>query len=263
MPQGALLHRPRPGSNQRECEMRGLWRALGAALLGSVTAYTHAGVSVSGTRVIYPEQSKQVSVRLSNGGNHPVLVQAWIDTGDPKAKPEALSVPFVLMPPVFRMEAGKAQVMRLSYTKGPLPQDRESVFWLNVLEIPPKANGGEEPQNLLQIAYRTRVKLFFRPKDLKDDPAMAADRVKWSLLKTDHGSALRAENPTPFAVSYSAIGVRTSRRTIQATPDMVMPFGVATFPLQEDIGGIPQPLKIEYSTVNDYGALVPGETSLP
>ncbi|ARP80175.1 hypothetical protein CAL12_04575 [Bordetella genomosp. 8] len=243
--------------------MRGLWRALCAALLGSVSAYVHASVSVSGTRVIYPEQNKQVSVRLSNDGNHPVLVQAWVDTGDASAKPEALSVPFMLMPPVFRMEAGKAQVIRLSYTKEPLPQDRESVFWLNVLEIPPKAQASGESQNSLQIAYRTRIKLFFRPRDLKGDPTEAAQKVRWSVLKTDHGFALRAENPTQFAVSYSTLGVRTPGKTVQATPGMVMPFDAATFPLSGDIGGIPRPLKIEYSTINDYGALVPAETSLP
>jgi P pilus assembly chaperone PapD len=243
--------------------MRGLWRALCAALTGSVTAYANAGVSVSGTRVIYPEQSRQVSVRLSDEGNHPVLVQAWIDTGDARARPESLSVPFVLMPPVFRMEAGKAQVVRLSYTKEPLPQDRESVFWLNVLEIPPKENAGGEPKNSLQIAYRTRVKLFFRPKDLKGDPAMAADNVRWSVLKTDHGFALRAENPTQFAVSYSTIDVRTRDRTVRATPGMVMPFDAATFPLPGNIADLPRPLNIQYSTVSDYGALMPGETSLP
>ncbi|CAM3483553.1 Molecular chaperone EcpD [Bordetella sputigena] len=243
--------------------MRGLSRVLWAALLGSVTAYVHAGVSLSGTRVIYPEQSRQVGVRLSNDGSRPTLVQAWIDTGDANAKPEALSVPFVVMPPVFRVEAGKAQVIRLSYTKEALPPDRESVFWLNVLEIPPKADANAGSQNWLQIAYRTRVKLFFRPRDLKGDPATAAGKVKWSVLKTDRGSALRAENPTQFAVSYSTVDVLAPGRTLQAMPGMVLPFDVATFPLSGDIGSIPRPLKIEYSTINDYGALVPGETSLP
>lgn len=243
--------------------MRGLWRALCAALLGSVTAHASAGVSISGTRVIYPEQSRQVSVRLSNAENHPVLVQAWIDTGDAQAKPESLSVPFVIMPPVFRMEAGKDQVIRLAYTKEPLPQDRESVFWLNVREIPFEANTDGGRQGALHIAYRTRVKLFFRPRDLKGDPAAAVDKVRWSVFKTDHGFALRAENPTQFAVSYSAIVVRTPDQTLPATQGMVMPFDAATFALPRNIADLPRPLNIQYSAVSDYGAPVPGEASLP
>lgn len=39
---------------------------------------------------------------------------------------------------------------------GDLPVDRESVFWLNVKEIPKKS----AEENVLQIAVRSRIKLF-------------------------------------------------------------------------------------------------------
>lgn len=44
-----------------------------------------------------------------------------------------------------------------------LPADRESIFYFNVREIPPKSNKA----NTLQIALQTRIKLFWRPKALK------------------------------------------------------------------------------------------------
>ncbi|PJI52023.1 molecular chaperone EcpD, partial [Methylobacterium radiotolerans] len=50
------------------------------------------------------------------------------------------------------------------HTGEPMPQDKESVFWLNVLEIPPKDKAN---QNLLQMAFRSRIKLFYRPAGLK------------------------------------------------------------------------------------------------
>ncbi|MGX8841766.1 fimbria/pilus periplasmic chaperone, partial [Klebsiella quasipneumoniae] len=40
-----------------------------------------------------------------------------------------------------------------------LPQDRETVYYFNLREIPPKSN----KPNTLQIALQTRIKLFYRP----------------------------------------------------------------------------------------------------
>ncbi len=44
-----------------------------------------------------------------------------------------------------------------------LPSDRESLFYYNVREIPPKTGKA----NTLQIALQTRIKLFWRPKALE------------------------------------------------------------------------------------------------
>lgn len=41
-----------------------------------------------------------------------------------------------------------------------LPQDRESVYYFNLREIPPKS----DKPNTLQLALQTRIKLFYRPK---------------------------------------------------------------------------------------------------
>ena len=50
---------------------------LGAALLSSV----HASVVVEGTRVVYPANEREVTVRMNNKGHGPVLMQAWVDRG--------------------------------------------------------------------------------------------------------------------------------------------------------------------------------------
>lgn len=68
-----------------------------AAALFSMTG--QASVVISGTRVIYPADAKEVSVKINNGGPSPVLLQSWIDNGDVNAKPSAIKVPFVLTPP--------------------------------------------------------------------------------------------------------------------------------------------------------------------
>ena len=117
-------------------------------------ANSMASVVITGTRVVYPLNAKDVSVRLNNTGTFPSLVQAWIDDGNISASPESISVPFILSPPMFRINPAQAQTLRLVYTgEGKAPRDRETVYWLNVLEIPPKpdASAGD---NTLQLAVR-------------------------------------------------------------------------------------------------------------
>lgn len=111
---------------------------LSASLLLALSYAASASVVITGTRVIYPSDAREVSVKLANKGKKPVLIQSWIDDGDVKAKPETIHVPFILTPPINRVEPDKSQTLRISYTGKLLPTDRETVYWLNVLEIPAK-----------------------------------------------------------------------------------------------------------------------------
>ena len=105
----------------------------------SLSASAIADIVISGTRVIYKSNEKSVNVRLENKGNNPLLVQSWLDTGDDSAEPGSITVPFTATPPVSRIDAKRGQTIKLMYTaSSPLPKDRESVFWFNVLEVPPK-----------------------------------------------------------------------------------------------------------------------------
>lgn len=51
--------------------------------------YTNAGVSIDGTRIIFPSNAKSVSVQLRNEFATPALVQTWIDQGDMSTMPAA------------------------------------------------------------------------------------------------------------------------------------------------------------------------------
>ncbi|WP_447878353.1 fimbria/pilus periplasmic chaperone, partial [Serratia fonticola] len=146
------------------------------AALALFSTHALASVVISGTRVIYPSDAKEVSVKISNVGPSPVLLQSWIDSGDANAKPSAIKVPFVLTPPMNRVEAGKGQTLRISYAGGTLPMDKESVFWLNVLEVPAKSQAKTD-ENKLQMAFRTRIKLFYRPASLEGNANDAAKAV--------------------------------------------------------------------------------------
>ena len=104
-----------------------------AAALVSVGA--QAGIVVNGTRFIYPAKQQEIGVRISNDGTLPSLVQVWVDRGDPDTRPEDAEAPFLLTPPIFRVDPNQGQSVRLAFTGESLPGDRESLFWLNLLDI--------------------------------------------------------------------------------------------------------------------------------
>lgn len=209
-----------------------------------------AGVVMNATRYVYNAGEREVSVKLTNKGSLPVLTQAWIDDGDARSTPEHANVPFNLTPPIARVESGKSQTLRISFTDGPLPVDRESLFWLNVLEVPPRADGGGDT-NKLQLAFRYRLKLFYRPKGLKGSAAAAAEGLSWSL-STD--GALSVRNDSAFHVTLNDLRLVTSDASIELEPLSIAPRASLAPPL-------PNPLKakrvdVRYQSINDYGGFV-------
>ncbi|WP_421096113.1 fimbria/pilus periplasmic chaperone [Serratia fonticola] len=202
-----------------------------------------ASVVLSGTRVIYPSDAKEVSVKINNVGPSPVLLQSWIDNGDPNAKPAAIKVPFVLTPPMNRVEQGKGQTLRISYAGGSLPMDKESVFWLNVLEVPAKSEA-KTSENRLQMAFRTRIKLFYRPAGLQGNANDAYKTVTWNT----QGGKVQATNPTPFYVNFVNLSVNGKK----LDNAMVAPRSSMVLNLAGNGGS-----KISGSVVNDYGAVNP------
>lgn len=92
---------------------------------GGFSLQVQAGVIINGTRVIYPGDDSEITVQVTNNGKRPVLVQSWLDTGDSQATPDTITTPFVLTPPINRLDAGKAQSLRVAaISTTSLPKDR-------------------------------------------------------------------------------------------------------------------------------------------
>lgn len=99
-----------------------------AAFTAFTTFQVNADIVISGTRIVYPASSKDVIVNLDNRGNKPLLVQTWLDDGRDGVDPQELKLPFVITPPVSRIDPQKGQSLRITYMGSALPQDRESLF---------------------------------------------------------------------------------------------------------------------------------------
>jgi chaperone protein EcpD len=215
-----------------------------------------AGIVISGTRVIYPERQHEVTIKVSNEGEMPELVQAWIDAGNMNAAPDDEEVPFTLMPPLFRLDPGKGQALRIIYTQDPLPTDKESVFWLNVLEIPPRAQDADNV-SLLELAFRSRIKLFYRPQGLeKEGSHDAPGKVQWQLRVGEH-PLLEATNPTPYHVTLTkVIAYAGTLRLSMERGEMIGP-GETKALIVDPVPTISRPLtRVDYTFINDYGAAV-------
>ncbi|CAG9175144.1 putative fimbrial chaperone YadV [Cupriavidus laharis] len=223
--------------------------------------HAYASVVIAGTRVIVNAEDREATIKLSNEGKSPALTQAWLDTGDAAAPPAGIDVPFTVTPPIARIDPGKAQTLRIHYTGEPLSADKESVFWLSVLEIPPKPTAEEMDANKLQLAFRSRIKLFFRPAGLQGDAGEAPARIAWRIVKSDHGLALEASNPTAYHVSFSSMELLDGAHSAtNEAGGMVAPGKTTTFPL----AGKVDPGKattIRYQAINDHGGPIDGKAS--
>lgn len=235
--------------------------AIVASMLAIAAPATLASVVLNGTRVIYPEAEPETTLKLTNDSEVPALVQAWIDDGNLNATPEDTKTPFMLAPPLFRLDGKKGQTLRIVYLGDALPRDRESLFWLNVLEVPPMAaDDGGAAANSLQLAFRSRIKLMFRPKDLPGDAGAAPFSVTWRLARKDDGKqVLKATNPTAYHVTFTTVEATAQGHTFSNDAGaMAAPGETIEFPIGDTPAVSGEPDTVRFTTIDDYGAAVPG-----
>lgn len=214
------------------------------------TGLSLAAVRPALTRVVALESDKETSIKLLNDDkNHEYLVQSWIE--DQKGNDKNL--PLMLTPPLFKIGAGREGKLRMVILPGKIPQDRESVYWLWIQEIPPvsKAAG-----NQLQIAVRTRLKVFIRPAGLKERSSDTAGKLNWQVIHEGGKNWLVAKNQTPYYASFSELSITVSGKTIPLADKNIM------VPAKSESGyalpaGISGSGALNYSVINDFGGETP------
>ncbi|WP_255592745.1 molecular chaperone [Bordetella sp. BOR01] len=223
--------------------MRLAARVLATLALGlAVVAAAQAAVHVQTSRVIYPAKAASASVAISNKSTLPYLVQAWLDTGDPSVIPDDL--PIAITPPLLRLSPGEEALLRAVYAGQGLPTDRESVLWINVQEIPPSSDAS----NALQIAIRTRIKLFYRPASLQVSLDEAARALQWRV----DGKTLVITNPSALHITFSHVQGQSVAGGGQGIDlDMIAPGQTLAVPLAQLRLSDASVLRFGY--INDYG----------
>ncbi|XGI78492.1 molecular chaperone [Enterobacter hormaechei] len=205
-----------------------------------------SAIQISTTRVIFNAASSETSVQVRNQAKEAILIQSWIEP----ATATTATVPFAITPSLTRIGGNKQQLLRIFYQGEGLPQDKESVFWLNIQEIPQAS----EESNSLQVAFRQRLKLFYRPTSLKTSPEDALKSLSWRLQKSAGKTALLAVNNTPFYVSLLTVKLRNGNKEYSPTAEMLSPFSQTALPLNN--ADRAEKGRVEWSAVNDYGAVI-------
>ncbi|WLI37203.1 molecular chaperone [Pseudomonas sp. FP818] len=174
-----------------------LWiSALIAALL-ALAPCAQATVKIEGTRLIYFGQYKEASINIVNQSPSELAVQSWVTREDDDA---TSPVPFAVVQPLVRLDAQQHHLLRILYAGAGLPSDVESMFLLNVMEIPLKPEAADS----VQFAVRQRLKLFYRPAGLAGSSSEAVPQLVWS--RTD-GQTLTVTNPSAFHLSLVDVQV--------------------------------------------------------
>lgn len=204
----------------------------------SVLANTNGsgGISLGATRLIYPISAKQVSLPIiNNSQKNRYLVNAWIDNENGEKTKDLL-----MTPPLFVSEAGTENTFRIIKVADNFPQNKESIYWVNVKTIPSVSKEVLENSNVLQLAILSRIKLFIRPNNL---PYVSEDALKNIKF---HGTAdgIEIENLSPYFISFVNIKVDGES----------LPSKMAA-PLEKTKLNSKKGRVISYQTVNDFGGI--------
>ena len=223
-------------------------RMVLALLLSSYLPSADASMVIDGTRIIFSGDKKESAVRATNMGETPSLTQVWVDDGRVQNQPEKDAAPFIVLPPIVRIEPGKGQSWRLVFNGSRLPQDRESLFWFNLLDIPPEPKNGKT-DNYVQLAIRSRIKLFYRPAGVAAEKIAAEKALSWALAPT--GNGLRVSNASSRYITIDSITLNGQKHAV----GMVAPFSSLEI-APKGVALRTLPAKFSFTTINDYGAVV-------
>ena len=140
-----------------------------------------AVVNVESTRVIFNAGEMVSSVNLINSGGEPSLVQLWFDEGDVFVSPENARTPIIAVPPVFRLQPGELRDVKLQLiSRDNFPQDEESLYWLNIYQVPPNTIGPANEKRVI-LPLRLRLKVFVRPVNVPRPRQTDGERLQFQI----------------------------------------------------------------------------------
>lgn len=202
-----------------------------------------AAVALDRTRVVFNGGDKSTSLNISNENKQlPYLAQGWIED----AQGNKINSPLTVLPPVQRLEPGAKSQLKVQSVPAVnlLAQDKETLFYFNLREIPPKS----DKPNTLQLALQTRIKLFYRPKAL----AVSTNAAPWQeqLTLTRQGDKYRVNNPTAYYVTIVDAASSARGASVKGfEPVMIAPKGSEMLSVGSSALGASPVL----TYVNDYG----------
>lgn len=152
-----------------------------------------ASLAADQTRYVFRGDQDALTITVTNNDKTRTFGgQAWVDNIVEKdTRPT-----FVVTPSFFKVKPNGQQTLRIIKASDHLPQDKESVYWLNLQDIPPALEGSG-----LAIALRTKLKLFYRPKALLEGRKGAEEGI---TLQQRPGVTMLV-NSTPYIYAIGSL----------------------------------------------------------
>lgn len=231
-----------------------LWVMSGWLLVTSTLVSADTGISFSRNRMVFEEANKAVSLDITNAGNSVYLIQAGIST----VPDQLIRAPFLVTPPLFRLDAKSTSALRILGNGATLPRDRESVFYFYATAIPSKSQQTEEHTPLetpevqpqFSVALKTILKLFYRPKGLPIKVNQSYEMISFVQQGTD----IIVKNPTPYYQSFALLSFDDVLQDLDYIKSMVPPMSDVVFPAGKEVN------MVTWSVMNDYGGAIPSVT---
>lgn len=176
--------------------------------LWMISGQIYAGIVVGGTRFIYPQNKKMITVPVENTDDkRPYLIQAWVEDEEGVNKTKG----FIITPVIFQLDENKKSLLRVSLRQSDFKTDRETLFWLNVRGIPATESDSD---NKLQVVINSKFKLFYRPNVLTEPDF---NHIKYEVA----GRKIKVINKTPYYITVKNIEINKKEHSIS---DMIPPF---------------------------------------
>lgn len=226
-----------------------------AGMFALILAFpSHAsGIGLGLVRLIYNELDGNATVPVRNTSLSAYLISSRVSlTLDGNEQ-----TPFIVSPPLFRLEGNSHGIIRIVKNGLNIPSDRESVFYLTVAGIPAssplsRTDSSGFVEGGIKFAYGNTIKLFYRPKNLQSTATVAAK----SLQFFRDGNNIKVENPSPYYVTFRDLHINGQLVMFgKKQPDMIPPFSSISVPANRTFP-INQAGKVRWSAVVDMGAIV-------
>lgn len=172
-----------------------------------------SGVIPERSRIVFNGKNTTQSSVLVNTNEYPVVVQLWVDDGKFNKSPALTPSPFVITPVMSRMDPKKINSAKIIYSGDGMvmPQDRESLFWLNIFEVPP-VNKKPGSENEIALSMLTQIKLIYRPRKLEINETNLItqfDSLTFRLMTNTKGETdLVINNTTKYIASLASVELK-------------------------------------------------------
>lgn len=223
-----------------------------AVLFLSYSTAAFSSVTMLKTRIIYSSDSRFEVLKFMNNDDIPYIMQIWADKNNPNSTPDNADAPFIIQPPVFRIDPKIGRDARLIYIGEGLPQDKESLFYLNIAQIPPKnLNQDIKEGNSFTVIVHHRLKIFYRPSAIESQINNVEKQI--TFLKDTNGN-ITVKNNSPFFVSFASLeATNTSGQKFAFKSTMISPLSTETLLPETNNKLSFSPDKITYKCLNDLG----------